>query len=311
MIQPSVIPQKRRFPRFKRVADSEERTLVSPMARRSTAGRISYWLLIIVLSTLTLLTVFPMAWMAIGGLKLSAEIMQNPPSLLPDEPRWQNYTDAWNRLNFTRYFRNTVAIALGSWLMQIFVSATAAFSLSKLKPRFSKGILYLFLITLMVPSSAYLIPQYLTVYSLPILGIKLVDTWWAIWLPGAVSAFTIYLLKSFFDEIPADLTDAAEIDGASPWQIFIQIILPLSKPVLAVTSIFAFVGAWKDFFWPLLVLPSPKLQPIAVAMYRMTPGEPLNLGIAGLAIACVPPLIVFVIFQKQIMSGITLGGVKG
>ncbi len=291
--------------------DAPERTLTSPLARRKPVGRGVYALLVTLLLAATLSTVFPLFWMFVGGLKPSAEIFRTPPSLWPDAPRWDNYPTAWSHLNYTRYFRNTALIALGSWAIQLLVAATAAYSLSKLRPPFGRAILFAFLSTLMVPSTAYLIPQYLTVLDVPLLGIRLVDTWWAIWLPAAVSAFNIYLLKSFFDEIPADLTDAATVDGANAWQVFVQIVLPLSRPVLAVTSIFALINTWKDFFWPLLVLSSPEIQPITVALYRLTDQEPLNLAVAALAIASVPPLVIFLIFQRQIIAGITLSGLKG
>ncbi|HEY0606302.1 MAG TPA: carbohydrate ABC transporter permease, partial [Herpetosiphonaceae bacterium] len=214
---------------------------------------------------------------------------------------------------YSVYFRNTLLLALGSWFFQIFVSTTAAFSLSKLKPAFGNAILFLFLSTLMVPSAAYLIPQYLTVVNVPLLNIRLIDTWWAVWLPGAVSAFNIFVLKNFFDEIPADLTDAARIDGANAWQLFTRIVLPLAKPALAVVSIFSVIGAWKDFFWPFLVLTNADLQPIMVALYRLAnrSQEPINLVVAALAIASIPPIILFLIFQRQILRGITLTGLKG
>ena len=281
------------------------------MARRRPVGRVVYWLLIAILVAMTLATVFPLFWMFLGGLKGSSEIFRARPTLLPEAPNWDNYPTAWEHLNYTRYFLNTALIAIGSWFSQIFVAATAAYSLSKLQPVFGKIILGAFLSTLMVPATAYLIPQYLTVLELPLLGFGIEDTWWAIWLPGAVSAFNIYLLKSFFDQLPADLTDAATLDGANAWQVFVQIVLPLSRPVLAVTSIFALISTWKDFFWPLLVLPSPELQPISVALHRLSGNEPLNLVIAALAIASLPPIIIFLIFQRQIIRGITLTGLQG
>jgi len=293
------------------IVDVAERTLTSPMALRRPSGRLAYWALFAVVLLATVTTVVPLLWMFAGGLKDSNEIYRNPPSLLPEVPRWGNFPTAWSHLNYTRYFTNTLLIALGAWFFQLFVATTAAYSLSKLKPPFGRVVLFVFLSTLMVPATAYLIPQYLTVLDVPLLGIRLVDTWWAIWLPGAVSAFNIYLLKSFFDEIPVDLTDAATIDGANPWQILLQVILPLSKPVLAVTSIFALINTWKDFFWPLLVLTTPEIQPLTVALYRLSAREPLNLIVAALAIASIPPLIVFLIFQRQIIAGITLTGLKG
>lgn len=300
-------------PLRRRVAESTERTLISPVERRRPGGRLAYWLIFTLLLLLSLTTIFPLYWMFSGALKSTLELYRLPPTLLPENPQWGNYPLAWSRLRYSLYFRNTLLLALGGWLMQIFVSTTAAYSLSKLKPALGKLILFLFLSTLMVPPSAYLIPQYLTVVRLPLLNISLIDTWWAVWLPQAVSAFNIFVLKSFFDEIPADLTDAARIDGANAWQVFARIVLPLAKPALAVVSIFAVIGAWKDFFWPYLVLTNADLQPIMVALYRLSSRsqEPQHLIVAALAIASVPPIVLFLVFQRQIVQGITLTGLKG
>ncbi|WP_026369919.1 carbohydrate ABC transporter permease [Kallotenue papyrolyticum] len=293
--------------------DAAERTLISPLELRRPAGRLAYWLVFALLLALTLTTIFPLYWMFSGALKSTLELFRMPPTLWPAEPQWSNYPLAWSRLRYSLYFRNTLILALVGWLLQLFVSTTAAFALSKLRPAFGNALLFLFLSTLMVPREAYLIPQYLTVVRLPLLNIRLIDSWWAVWLPGAVSAFNIFVLKAFFDEIPEDLTDAARIDGANAWQLFTRIVLPLSRPALAVVSIFAVIGTWKDFFWPFLVLTNADRQPIMVALYRLAERaqEPLNLIVAALAIASVPPLVLFFLFQRQIIRGITLTGLKG
>ena len=304
-------PIRRRFSR--RFYDPSERSLISPIELRRSGGCLLYWLVFGLLLALTLSTIFPLYWMFSGALKTTPEMFKMPPTLVPQDPQWSNYPQAWSRLRYNVYFRNTLLLAFGSWFFQLFVSTTAAFSLSKLKPAFGSAVLFLFLSTLMVPPAAYLIPQYLTVVNVPLLNIKLIDTWWAVWLPGAVSAFNIFILKNFFDEIPHDLTDAARIDGANAWQLFARIVMPLSKPALAVVSIFSVIGAWKDFFWPFLVLTNANLQPIMVALYRLAnrSQEPLNLVVAALAIASVPPIVLFLLFQRQILRGITLTGLKG
>lgn len=293
--------------------DANERTLISPLELRAPGKRAAYWLVFGALIALTITTLFPIYWMYSGALKDTSELIRMPPTLLPTQPRWENYLKAWDNLNYTRYFANTLILAFGALVIQLVVSTSAAFSLSRLKPAGSRIVLFLFLSTLMVPSMAYLIPAYLTVVSLPIVNIPLIDTWWGVWLPGAASAFNIFVLKSFFDEIPQDLIDAANIDGAGAARTLAQIVLPLSRPVLAVVSIFTLIGAWKDFFWPFLVLSKVELQPIMVALWRLSARmqEPLNLIIAGLAIASTPPIILFLIFQKQIIRGITLTGLKG
>jgi multiple sugar transport system permease protein len=295
---------------------SSERGLISPMELNRPAGRFFYLLFIFLLLCLALIWLFPMYWMYTSALKSSSTIVKFPPILIPQNPIWKNYLRAWTELNYPRYFFNTIVLAMGAWGLQMTISTAAAYAFSKLKPLFSKVIMFLFLSTLMVPSMAYLIPQYLTVVKVPLIGISLLDSWWGVLLPQAANAFNIFILKSFFDDIPRDLTDAAVIDGATALQSFLRIIVPLSKPVLSVVTIFTLIGTWKDFFWPYLVLTgSPQSQPIMVALYRMTTAlsypQPLNIQIAGMAIAATPPLVLFFIFQKKIIRGITLTGLKG
>lgn len=296
--------------------NSSERGLISPMELNRPAGRLFYLIFILVLLAMALVWLFPMFWMYTSALKSSSTIVKFPPKLFPQAPIWKNYIRAWTELDYPRYFFNTLMLALGAWGLQMTVSTAAAYSFSKLKPLFSNVILFLFLSTLMVPPMAYLIPQYLTVVRVPVLGISLLDSWWGVLLPQTANAFNIFILKSFFDDIPRDLTDAAIIDGAGPVQSFIRIIVPLSKPVLSVVTIFTLIGTWKEFFWAYLVLTGvPQQQPIMVALHRMTTAlsypQPLNIQIAGMAIAATPPLLLFFIFQKQIIRGITLTGLKG
>jgi multiple sugar transport system permease protein len=294
--------------------ESGERTLVSPMALRRPTGRALYWLVFLLLLAGTLLTLGPVYWMFSGALKSSVEIFQTPPTLWPVHPQWSNYVNSWNVLNLTLYFSNTLILAVGSMLLQILVSATAAYALSKLRPAGKNIFQFGFFCTLMVPPVVYLIPQFVNISDLPLLHISLFNTWAGVWLPEAASAFNILVLKSFFDSIPAELTEAARLDGANAWQLFTRIILPLSRPALAVITIFTVIASWKDFLWPLLVLADNQLQPLMVALYKQAgPNSnlPFTYLIAGLALASIPPIILFLIFQRQIIRGINLTGLKG
>ncbi len=168
----------------------------------------------------------------------------------------------------------------------------------------------------MVPSLAYLIPQFVNISDLPLIHISLINSWAGVWLPEAASAFNILVLKSFFDTIALELTDAARLDGANAWQLFTRVLLPLSRPVLAVITIFTVVASWKDFLWPLLVLGNTNLQPLSVAIYQQSGINsnfplPFIYLMAGLALACIPPILLFLLFQRQIIRGITLTGLKG
>ena len=164
----------------------------------------------------------------------------------------------------------------------------------------------LMLATLMLPSTAVLVPVYLTLTDLDLLNNPA-----GIWLPAAANALNVYLLKRFFDQIPEELLEAARIDGANTWTTLIRIVLPISRPILAVVSIFAVVAAWKDFIWPLLVFPDPAKQTLSVALQRFAPDTPINLLLAGLVLASLPMVALFLAFQRHILAGLTAGGVKG
>ncbi len=177
---------------------TSDRTLVSPFELRHPVFRVVYWLVLMLLFLSTLTTLFPLYWLFTGALKDLPELAKMPPDWVPLNPHWNNYFKAWDNLNFPRYFLNSALIAFGNWLFQLLIACSAAYSLSKLKPAFGKFWLFMFISTLMVPAVTYFIPQYVTVVDLPLLHWRLVDTWWAIWLPGCVNGFNIFLLKSFF-----------------------------------------------------------------------------------------------------------------
>ena len=288
-----------------------ERTLISPWTLRKRRGRMAYWLVFALVITLfTVAFVVPLLWMVLGAMKTAPELARNPPTLLPESFDVGAYTEAWGFMDLARYFTNTVVIAAGAWLIQLAVQVPAAYALSKLRPALGKWILALMLATLMLPASALLVPTYLAITEVPIVEVNLVNSPAAIWLPAAANAFNIYLLKRFFDQIPAELLDAARIDGAGSVTTMVRIVLPLSRPILAVVSIFAIVAAWKDFIWPLLVLQNPEVQTLSVALQRFEPDTPINLMLAGLVLASIPMVVAFLIFQRQILAGLTAGSFR-
>ena len=313
--QSSASGQKQRWFR-RRVEESSERTLVSPLMLKRPAGRVIYWTVFALLLVSTLITFGPLYWMFSSALKSSIEIFQSPPTFWPLHPAWNNYASAWNVLQYPLYFGNTLILAVGAVVLQLLVSATAAFALSKLRPA-GKGIIqFVFFSTLMVPPVVYLIPQFVNISDLPLIHVSLINNWAGVWLPEAASALNILILKSFFDTIPTELTDAARLDGANGWQMFSRIILPLSRPALAVVTIFTVVASWKDFLWPLLVLSNPDIQPLSVAIFHeaginSTFPLPFNYLMAGLVLASIPPILLFLLFQRQILRGVNLTGLKG
>ncbi|MFR9724587.1 carbohydrate ABC transporter permease [Streptomyces sp. MS19] len=288
------------------------RTLVRPAVLRTTRGRIVYWsVLAVALLAFTVAFIIPLYWMFTGGMKSSPELARTPPTYIPEEWHPQNYGDAWSELDLAKYFGNTLVLIGGAWLLSLAVQLPAAYALSKLRPRFGNVVLGLMLVTLMMPATALLVPSYLTVSDLPIFGTSLINNPAAVWLPAAANAFNIYVLKNFFDQIPDELLDAARIDGASAFTTFRRIILPLSRPIVAVVSILSITALWRDFIWPLVVLPDPAKQPITVYLQRIADTTSLNLLTAGLVLASIPLVVIFLIFQRHILAGLTAGSLKG
>jgi len=291
---------------------THDRTLISRATLNRPGGKAIYWSVVVaVVVTFSLAFLGPLYWMVTGALKAGPELAQVPPTLFPADPQPHNYLDAWNQLSLGRLLLNTVVYAFGALAFQLVFDVAAAYSLSKLRPVLGNVILALMLATLMIPTAVLIIPQYVTVIDLPIVHVNLLDTPFAIWLPAVANAFNIFLLKRFFDAIPQDLMAAAAIDGASPLRTLLSIVLPMSRPILGVVSIFAVTNVWKDFLWPLLVEPSPHTRPLNVGIYAFSTGLPQNVVIAAAVIAAVPTIVFFLIFQKNIMSGLTAGSFKG
>jgi multiple sugar transport system permease protein len=293
-------------------SDSGTRTLISQAQLRRGRGKYVYWtLLTVVVVGFTLVFLGPLYWMVTGALKSGQEIAQTPPTLFPKDPELRNYADAWNNLNLAKLLFNTFYYAAGAVILQLVFDTAAAYALSKLRPIFGNVILGLMLATLMIPAMVLIVPQYVTVIDLPIVHISLLDSPFAIWLPLVANAFNIFLLKRFFDSIPEDLMAAAMVDGATPLRTLWSIILPMSRPILGVVSIFAVTAVWKDFLWPKLVMPSPETRTVSVGIYAFAGGTPMNVVIAASVIAAIPTVIIFLLFQRNIMSGLTSGSLKG
>ncbi|AZM74210.1 carbohydrate ABC transporter permease [Streptomyces sp. G3] len=288
------------------------RTLVSPAQLARPRGKALYWVVFgLVVALFTVVFLGPMYWMVSSGFKNTQEAVQTPPTLFPESFQPDNYSQAWTVMDLASLLGNTLFYAFGALAFQLVFDVAAAYSLSKLRPVLGKAILGLMLATLMIPATVLVVPQYLTVLDVPIFERNLLNTPWAIWLPSVTNAFNIFLLKRFFDSIPRELLDAASMDGASPMRTLWSIVLPISRPILGVVSIFAIVGVWKDFLWPMLTLPDPAKQTLNVGIYSLSNGVPMNVLIAALTMASLPTLVIFLIFQRNIMSGLTAGGLKG
>ncbi|MGH3431420.1 MAG: carbohydrate ABC transporter permease [Thermocrispum sp.] len=289
-----------------------ERTLFSASALRTTRGRATYWLVFcVVLAGFVAVFVFPFYWLVTSGMKTSQELLRTPPTLLPQQWRPGNYRTAWESMDLGQYLLNTLLQVGGALVLQLVLLTAAAYALSRLRPAFGQVILGGILATLMVPAQALVVPKYLTVLDLPVLNVNLLNSPTAIWLPAVANGFSLYLLKRFFDQLPQETLDAAAVDGAGPLRILWHIVLPMSRPVLGVVSIFAVVAIWQDFLWPMLAIPDLALAPISVGLVQLSEGTEQNVLMAALVIASLPVIALFLLFQRHIIAGISAGGLKG
>ncbi|MEI7635260.1 MAG: carbohydrate ABC transporter permease [bacterium] len=301
--------------------DERARSLISDIDYRNPSTHLIYWSVFTVLSLGAVTTILPLLWGFFSALKPSYEIFGFPPTFLPRPAarpwqwNWGVYDEVFAGSQFMRYFWNTFLLAVFCWIAAIVPSSLAGYALSKMKTPMPKLLMLLFFMTLMVPFQAYLVPLFLTVRDLPLVHINLVQHFAgypAIILPAGVSAFNIFLFKSFFDDIPTSLVEAARIDGASEFGILLRVILPLSYAVFAVVSIFSFMGTWNDFLWPLLIINDNNWNTIMLRLYQydLQGDVAKNKVLAALMISSVPPLLLFALFQRKIMQGIALTGVK-
>ena len=278
-----------------------------PAVRRGL--RVIHFVLLVLL---VIVGLGPMLWLAKSAITPTQDTLRAPLALWPNGIDLENLATAWSTVHIDRYFFNTLAIAAGAWLVQIVVATTAGFALSVLRPRYAPILTGLVLATLFVPAVVLLVPLYLTILHPPLWGQSLINTYWAVWLPAGASAFNILLVKRFIDNLPRDIFDAAKTDGAGPFALFWSIVLPMSRPILGVVSVFAVIATWKDYLWPLLVLPDHTVQPLSVRLPTLQKAIELDVFLAALFISSLIPIAIFLLFQRFFLRGTAIeGALKG
>jgi multiple sugar transport system permease protein len=254
----------------------------------------------------------PLLWLVKAALSTTQDTLRDPMALFPSGIDWANLATAWSTVHIDLYFFNSMALALGAWAVQLVVATTGGYALAVLRPRYGPALYWLVLSTLFVPAVVLLVPLYLTILDPPLLHRSLVNTFWAVWLPAGANAFNVVLAKRFFDNLPREIFEAARIDGAGPFRIFWSVLLPMSRPILGVISVFAFVAAWKDFLWPLLVLRDPAVQPLSVRLPTLARSIELDVLLAALTISALIPVALFLVFQRTFLRSAGLSGaIKG
>jgi len=276
------------------------------------------WLIFRNLSTYLLLSVgvlvaiFPFYWMLSTSLMSLGEAQGT--RLIPSEIHPENYVDAWEEADFSRYMWNSTRITLMTLVGELTFSTLAAYAFARIKFPGRDIIFTLLLTTMMIPAMVTIIPNFLTVTWLGRIGpIKWINNWPALTIPFMGSVFSIFLLRQFFAQVPDELFDAAQMDGAGHLRFLWNIVLPLSKAPMMVIIVLSFIGTWNALAWPMLVTSSPDWRPIAVGLYSFIgeAGQMINLMMAGAFIAVIPILILYFFTQKQFTESIARSGLKG
>lgn len=253
-----------------------------------------------------LITAFPFAWMLLSSVKPQSESIDYPPHLLPQNPTFEYYARLFTELDFGRYLVNTlIVVAIG--VVGLLFMAMAGYAFAKYDFRGKSGLFFLVLATMMIPVQVTMIPTYLILN-----GFRLTNTLVGIALPTLVSGFGIFLFRQFMVTIPTEVIEAARIDGAGELRVFATIVLPMSKPILAVQAVLAFIAGWNSFLWPLIIASDQKLYTLSVGLALLNQQLAVNpsLQMAAASVMVVPILIVFIVFQRYVVQGFALSGLK-
>lgn len=300
--------------KFDKKKDAQAMGIISRFDMRNPSIKILYGFIWFFLIVAVLICFIPPLWVMTSALKDSREFFSVPATIIPQSWHPEKLWNTWNMLNFEQAYINTAYVLCGSLVVSLVCNGMLGYVLSRLKPRGYKIVLSLVLWTLMLPQSVSQVPLFKSFLSLPILGINITESYLPMWLLAGANAFYVLIFKSFFDSIPQSLIEAARLDGCSNLGIFFRIMIPLSKPVIMVIAIFAINASWSDFFWPYLVLGSrTELYTVMVKIFYMagSTGYSEDIQVVALIFTIIPPAILFMFFQRYIMSGFTLSGIKG
>lgn len=284
-------------------------------------GKLLYWIFFTLLILASLISVLPTIWVILTSFKDTQEIysgMSFFPSHISFALVQTKIIEAWKIMDFGKQTLNTVVLALGSVVFSLALCGLGGYVISRLKPKGAKLVFTLIVWTMMMPSQIRIVPTYMSYLSFPFIAdfpweVSLLNTYWPMWLGAAANCFNLMLFKNHFDSIPISYVEAAKLDGCSDIRIFFNIMVPLSAPIMIYVAIMTSRSAFSEFFTPYLVLTDKNLTtlPQKIFMLKKEPNLKMNTYLLCLVMASIPPFIIFVIFQKYIVGGVNVGGVKG
>jgi multiple sugar transport system permease protein len=274
------------------------------MTRRSLIDSV---LIHIVLLAMAAVTIYPLVWMVFASLMPARAAQSLPPPFWPRHPTLIHYAELFQRLNLSRYFANSLLIALSVSGLSLVINSMAGYALAKLRFAGRDRIFRFLIAGLVVPAQVAMIPLFLLLKKM-----GLINTYWAVILPASASIFGIFLIRQYALSIPDALLDAARIDGASEWRIYRTIVVPLLRPMLVTLGVFTFMATWNDFMWPLIALIDGDLRtlPVALAILSGEHVQDTELMMAGSVVTLLPVLVLVIVVQRYYVAGIVAGSVK-
>ncbi len=282
---------------------AERASVAWPIVRGTVKG-VVYAVLIV----WALVSLLPVYWMITTSIKASTVMVQIPPEWIPNPVSFDSYQTLLQHSDLPRWFLNTAFVSTVVTIGTVIVNALAAYPFAKLRFPGDRAIFWLLLSLIMVPYVVVWVPLFILVSSLGLL-----DTYWILIVPGLASVWNFFLFKQFMQTLPSTLIDAARIDACTELGIFWKVILPLSKPAIAVVAIFGFVYQWNSFFWWLLFTNSSDMRNLSVGLAQYRYQNLIDYGplMAGATVSAVPVIIIFLLFQRYFMEGLTVGALKG
>ncbi len=278
--------------------------LVSTQSVRNTLGRIG---LHVVLLTVGLLFMLPFVWSISTSLKPMSDLFSVRPSLIPSEIRWENYREVFETAPFLRYYANSVIVTVGRTVGQVLIASVAAFAFSQLRFPGRDVLFFILLAGLMVPDQVLIVPRFIIMRQL-----GWFDTYQGLIVPLVFSSFGVFLLRQYFLGIPRDFHEAAKLEGANPFQVYWHIYLPLARPALAAFGFLALLSSWNEFLWALTVTTDADMRvlPVGIALFQGQYFTNNAVLLAAANMATFPLLLAFLFFQKQLVEGVALSGIK-
>jgi multiple sugar transport system permease protein len=279
-------------------------------AVRTRSHTIRWIVISIVMWTIALLFFMPFVWMVVSSLKRDIDVFRLPVRWIPDPLSWASYEKIWTGpYPLTRYIGNSLIVAVIRVVGEVFTASLAAYAFTKMQFRGRNLLFVIYLATMIIPHQMLLVPRFILYRELHIY-----DTLWALILPGIFTVFGTFLLRQFFLTIPQDFSDAARLDGASEFQIYRQIIMPLARPAIASLAILAFIWSWNDYETPLVMLTTESRFTIPLGLTRYMDdggGMSPSLAMAGAVSSIIPVMVVFLVLQRQFIAALARTGIKG